>query len=439
MAIDVASLYERHAPEIHDFLARTVHDPGVAEDLTQNTFIRLIERGDTVREEEKLRPWLFTVAHNLAVTHVTRRRPADPIEAAFAIASGEKGPEEEAIASAAARLVWDAARCMEPRQYAVLDLTVRRGFSVAEVAEVLEISPAHAAVVVHRAREALGQAIRLLVVVRQRRHCARLAELVPEGTEVLSPTLRASVDRHMRRCEACKEVGERLTEPAELLAGLPLLPLPAALGAHALLGHGAATGAAASHAAGGAAGASHVAGGAARAARRLRHGLQQPVALAAAGAVALAGLGLGLGLHHGGPAPISPVHSGIGSGLQGTVAQPPLTGGPAPAKADQAQLARLTGDSSDATQVAAAPSTTAGSAGGTGSGAAPPPPPRSGGNNPTPPPPPPSPAPLIDLHPRAATPAGTAGGDVVVYQPPSPSTLDVILPGQPPVGPGPLP
>ncbi|HZS15484.1 MAG TPA: sigma-70 family RNA polymerase sigma factor, partial [Candidatus Dormibacteraeota bacterium] len=173
--VDVGTLYERHAPEIHDFLVRTVRDHATAEDLTQNTFIRLMERGDTVREVEKVRPWLFTVAHNLAVTHVTRRRPTDPIEAAFEIASGEKGPEDEALAIAAAALVWDAAASLEPRQYAVLDLSVRRGFNVAEIAEVLEITPAHAAVVVHRAREALAQAIRLLVVVRQRRHCARLA------------------------------------------------------------------------------------------------------------------------------------------------------------------------------------------------------------------------------------------------------------------------
>jgi RNA polymerase sigma factor (sigma-70 family) len=282
-AVDVGVLYERHAPEIHDFLVRTVRDHAAAEDLTQTTFVRLMERGDSVREVDKVRPWLFTVAHNLAVTHVTRRRPTDPIEAAFDIASGEKGPEDEALAIAAAALVWDAAGSLEPRQYAVLDLSVRRGFSVAEIAEVLEITAAHAAVVVHRAREALAQAIRLLVVVRQRRHCARLAELVPAGTDILTPDLRASVDRHMRRCETCRAVGERLTEPDQLLALLPLLPLPLALHAPPLLPGGV----------------PHRTVNLGHAAQKVGHALLQPAALATIAALVLGGTGVGIALHHG--------------------------------------------------------------------------------------------------------------------------------------------
>lgn len=334
--VDVGTLYERHAPEIHDFLVRTVRDHAAAEDLTQNTFIRLMERGDTVREVEKVRPWLFTVAHNLAVTHVTRRRPTDPIEAAFDIASGEKGPEDEALAIAAAALVWDAAASLEPRQYAVLDLSVRRGFSVGEIAEVLEITPAHAAVVVHRAREALAQAIRLLVVVRQRRHCARLAELVPPGTDILTPDLRASVDRHMRRCEVCREVGARLTEPDQLLALLPLLPLPLALHHPPLLLHGAAP--------------AHHAPSLTHAAQKVGQTLMQPAALAAIAAVVVVGTGIGLGLAlhgGGGPRAVAAAAPSVRSGIdhaacscvapslpEGPGAAAGTPGGSAPARTD---------------------------------------------------------------------------------------------------------
>jgi RNA polymerase sigma factor (sigma-70 family) len=321
---DVGAIYERHAPEIHDFLVRTVRDHATAEDLTQTAFIRLMERGETVRDMDKVRPWLFTVAHNLAVTHVTRRRASDPIEAAFDIASGEKGPEDEALATAAAALVWDAARSLEPRQYAVLDLSVRRGFTVAEIAEVLEITAAHAAVVVHRAREALAQAIRLLVVVRQRRHCARLAEIVPAGTDMMTPDLRASVDRHMRRCEVCKEVGARLTEPVELFAALPLLPLPLALHHLPMLPHaGAAPHPAGAHATRAGSTVQH-------AAQKLGHVLMQPAALATIAAVVVVGTGVGVALRHGGagaPAPAAAngagLHSGLGTGPGGST-------GPAP-------------------------------------------------------------------------------------------------------------
>ena len=428
--IDVAGIYERHAPEIHDFLARTVHDHAMAEDLTQTTFIRLMERGDTVRETEKVRPWLFTVAHNLAVTHVTRRRPSDPIEAAFAIASGEKGPEEEAVAADAARLVWDAARSLEPRQYAVLDLTVRRGFTVAEIAEVLEITPAHAAVVVHRAREALAQAIRLLVVVRQRRHCARLAELVPEGTEVLTPDLRASADRHMRRCEACKEVGEKLTDPAELLSVLPLLPLPVALHPllkfpHAVPAYAAPPAHAAPvHAAGGAGPAAHlqVIG------QRAVELLSQPAVLAVVGAMAIvgAGTGLGLALHgrsHG--AEVAATRQLRSGGDGGVTIVPPLTGGPGHL-AGSARQATEKQDNSEESAAASTPAQ-AGDVIVVNPAASP-------ASTPQPSPPPPARATLIDAHPRvpASLPGAGAGADVTVYDPPTSQSpvIGVVLPGQ---------
>jgi hypothetical protein len=84
----------------------------------------------------------------------------------------------------------------------------------------------HAAVLVNRAKEALGNAVRYLLVARRRDHCARLAELVPEGLSSLSPEQRGSVDHHMRRCPECQGLARSLTEPAELFGGLLAVPLP---------------------------------------------------------------------------------------------------------------------------------------------------------------------------------------------------------------------
>jgi RNA polymerase sigma factor (sigma-70 family) len=405
--VDVGALYEAHAPEIHDFLVRTVRDHATAEDLTQTTFIRLMERGEGVRDVEKVRPWLFTVAHNLAVTHVTRRRPTDPIEAAFDIASGEKGPEDEALAIAAAALVWDAAASLEPRQYAVLDLSVRRGFSAGEIAEVLEITPAHAAVVVHRAREALAQAIRLLVVVRQRRHCARLAELVPAGVDILTSDLRASVDRHMRRCETCREVGARLTEPDQLLALLPLLPLPLALHAPPLLPPHAAAG--------------HGAGSVAHAAQRIGQTLMQPAALATVAALVLGGTGLGIALHRGGggaPAAVASAatpHGGVASGPGGTAVAPQER---ALSEVPSGSLGtRLDGGALGQSPAASADGTPTAIDGGASPGLVDLPPTQQGSGTT---PPPPGPAPLLDVTVGPSTPVGvTAPGSAhaVVWNP----------------------
>jgi RNA polymerase sigma factor (sigma-70 family) len=222
----LGTLYDRHLPGLYDFLSRFLHDPSAAEDLAQLTFIRAWEGRETLREPALVRGWLYTIAHNLASNHVTRSRRTEPIDDQFDLAAPAPGPEDQATAKELAELVWAAAASLEPRQYTVLDLHVRRDLPTGEIAQVLDVPAPHAAVLVSRAKEALGNAVRYLLVARRRDHCARLAELVPEGLSSLSPEQRGSVDRHMRRCPECQGLARSLTEPAELFGGLLAAPVP---------------------------------------------------------------------------------------------------------------------------------------------------------------------------------------------------------------------
>ncbi len=228
----LGQLYDRHVRGIHDFLARFTRDPAAAEDLAQSTFLRAWEGRAALRDPARVRAWLYATAHNLALNHVTRARPTGSVED---VALGDRpdlapGPEDLAMAGAAAELVWAAASSLEARQYAALDLSVRQELSTREIADVLGVPAGHAAVLVNRAREALGNAVRYLLVARRRDHCERLAALVPAGVRALTAQQRSAVDHHMRRCEDCRDLGARLTSPAELLGALLPVPLPASLG-----------------------------------------------------------------------------------------------------------------------------------------------------------------------------------------------------------------
>jgi RNA polymerase sigma factor (sigma-70 family) len=225
----LAALYDRHLPGIYDFLARLVRDPPAAEDLTQMTFVRAWEARRKLRDPARVRAWLYTIANNLALNHLTRRPPTDPIDEQFDLATPAPGPEAEAMANESAELVWAAAASLEPRQYAVLDLSLRRDLATPEIAQVMGVSSSHAAVLVNRAREALGNAVRYLLVAQRRDHCSRLAALVPAGLQSLTAEQRGSVDRHMRRCPECQGLANRLTRPAELFGGLVALPVPSSL------------------------------------------------------------------------------------------------------------------------------------------------------------------------------------------------------------------
>ena len=222
-------LYDRYAPRLYDFAIRLLRDPGAAEDLVQSTFVRAYEHRDALRDTGKVKSWLFTIAHNLAMNQIEGRRPTEPVEDRWDLAAHERGPESEAEAREARDLVWAAAAGLEPRQYAVLDMSVRQELTTAEIAEVLDLPKDHAAVLVNRAREALGNAVRFLMVARRRDHCERLAALIPAGIRALSPEQRSTVDYHMRHCEHCQITARQLTSPAELFGGLAPVPAPDAL------------------------------------------------------------------------------------------------------------------------------------------------------------------------------------------------------------------
>src|SRR3982074_14913 len=228
----LAAIYDRYMPGIYDFLARFLRDRSAAEDLAQMTFIRAWEKRDSLRDPARVKSWLYTIAHNLATNHVTRNRRTQPIDEEFDLASAAPGPEDQTAAKAVAELVWAAAASLEPRQYGARALTVRRELATGEIAQVLGIPAGHAAVLVNRAKEALGNAVRYLLVAQRRDHCQRLAELVPAGVTSLTPEQRGSVDRHMRRCPECQGLARQLTMPAELFGGLVALPLPVSLRPH---------------------------------------------------------------------------------------------------------------------------------------------------------------------------------------------------------------
>src|SRR3954452_16701258 len=224
------ALYRRCARPVHDYILGVVRNRSLAEDVTQNTFVRAYESRDALRDPAAFRGCLYRIAHNAAINQVTRAAPADELADDAPYASQNPGPEQLAEQDEAVRLVWDAAASLDPRQYAVLDLALRQGLSSAEIGTVLDLDNAQASLALHRAREALGNAVRYLVVARRRRHCDRLAELVPAGGRRLTPHQRATVDRHMRRCDDCRRVAQVLTAPGELFGLAPIAGLP--LGLH---------------------------------------------------------------------------------------------------------------------------------------------------------------------------------------------------------------
>ncbi len=150
-------LFERFHRDILAYLYGLVREQQWAQDLTQETFLRVLRARASLPEVTNPRAWLYRVATNVALNALKRRRRFAwlPIRASdrqpgpvpdFADDIGERSALEEALAS------------LPPGYRAALLLNKRDGLSTAEVAQVLGLSEAAARKRIYRAMEMLRQA-----------------------------------------------------------------------------------------------------------------------------------------------------------------------------------------------------------------------------------------------------------------------------------------
>jgi len=70
----ITDLVGRYQHRLYRFLVRMVGDPATAEDLFQQTWIRLMEKIGSYDARRSFEAWLFAIARNLAIDHLRRRR-----------------------------------------------------------------------------------------------------------------------------------------------------------------------------------------------------------------------------------------------------------------------------------------------------------------------------------------------------------------------------
>jgi RNA polymerase sigma-70 factor (ECF subfamily) len=67
-------LLSRHQKPVYEFVLRSVgsHNTAVAEDLTQETFLRVVKQAGTYEQRAKFTTWLYTLARNLCIDNSRR-------------------------------------------------------------------------------------------------------------------------------------------------------------------------------------------------------------------------------------------------------------------------------------------------------------------------------------------------------------------------------
>jgi RNA polymerase sigma-70 factor (ECF subfamily) len=152
--VDFDALFDAVYPVLFRYCHRLTGDPDQAEDLTQEAFFRLLDRG-AEGTEAGLRAWLFRVATNLSRdqgrTRDTRRR----ILSGVPPPENAPGPDGELERAEKVERVKVALAVLSPRDREML-LLRQEGFSYKEIAEVVEVSHRSVGTILARALKRLA-------------------------------------------------------------------------------------------------------------------------------------------------------------------------------------------------------------------------------------------------------------------------------------------
>jgi RNA polymerase sigma-70 factor, ECF subfamily len=140
----LADLVERCQRRLVRYLLYLTGRREYAEDLAQETWIRVLQRGSQYNGRQRFDPWLFAIARNLAIDYLRKKRKAvqtaslpDDRDEILLVSSSGPSPFEAAARSEDAIRLAGQLQILSPLYREALLLRFQEDLSLAEIAQVL--------------------------------------------------------------------------------------------------------------------------------------------------------------------------------------------------------------------------------------------------------------------------------------------------------------
>lgn len=159
-----AAFYQRSAPALRGYLVRVSGNAALADDLTQESYLRFLCASRPDGGEVNYRRYLFRIATNLLRDHWKRPRPAcieDIPETVFATSGDVSHVDSQA------KLDLAMAK-MRPRDRQLLWLAHAEGYSHREIAEITGLHEASIRLLLFRARRRIARFLRQQLAAHRR-------------------------------------------------------------------------------------------------------------------------------------------------------------------------------------------------------------------------------------------------------------------------------
>lgn len=162
-------LIRRYQRPVYSLIFRMVRNRELAEDLAQDTFVKVLNAIESYRPEYKFSSWIFKIANNAAIDHLRRRsldtlsldgsphaENSEAIEATtLQVSDTAESPLDEVANRELGTSIEAAIASLRPEYRSCILLRHVEGRSYEEIAEILELPLGTVKTYIHRARNEL--------------------------------------------------------------------------------------------------------------------------------------------------------------------------------------------------------------------------------------------------------------------------------------------
>ena len=214
-------LHRRYVGSIYRLVRRKLGDALLAEDISQETFLKALRMLDRVDDSFNFGGWIHTVARNLCYDELRRRQRDQRVEdnddeedadllASLPSTSRSFDPVSVQESNELRRQVWTVAQRLPEKYRLVLTLRELQGLSYRRIAAILKMSESAVETLLYRARLRFKEEFVALEAAGELDHEQAVPLLAPYIAGKLRRDQAEAVRRHVAVCPKCaRKIGKR--------------------------------------------------------------------------------------------------------------------------------------------------------------------------------------------------------------------------------------
>ena len=153
---DWDQVYAEQLPRVLNFFRYRLGDTADVEDLTARTFEKAWRARHRYRRDlAGFSTWLLTIARHVAIDYLRARPRYEPLEAAAAVPSADRTPEQHVVQHADAQRLAALLAALDPRQRELIAMKYGADMTNRAIAHATGLSESNVGTILHRAVETL--------------------------------------------------------------------------------------------------------------------------------------------------------------------------------------------------------------------------------------------------------------------------------------------